>query len=327
MTTSLETATAATLATTTRAATAHAATTASITLVATTRRLLVTDIILSSLLRVANRASITTGATFHDCLSKLAENQLHRAHCIIVGRDHDVGERRIAIGIENANDRDVHPLCFAHSVLFTTRIDHNQRTWQAMKVTDAVKIAPDALDLATNRRLVLLLVLLDAASRLQAFQLDKARQALANSRKVCQRSADPPLSNRRHLALLCFRFDYGTDLFLGPQEHDLCSSRRQRAHKVRCLVETADRFLEVNNVDLMPLSVDERFHLRVPTAGLVAIVDSGVDQFLRSNKRHVRQAPCLSKLGLRVGMKAEDCRDSLNSVKHRSDLQPTPFHS
>ena len=289
------TATARTARTTTAAGTAGATTThatTSITLVATAGSLLVADVVLSGLLGIAQSCGITTRSTFHHCLSKLAKNQLDGAHRIVVSRNDDVGERRITIGIENADHRHVHALRFAHGVFFAARVDHDQGTGKTVQIAHTVEIAPDALDLATNRRLVLLLVLFDRTGCFQPLKLDEARQALPNGREVSQRSADPTLGNRRHLTLLCLGLDHRSDLLLGTEEHDLGAGCSQRTHKVRCLVQPADRLLEIDNVDLMPFPVDEWLHLWVPTAGLVAVVDSGVDQFLRSNERHVRRAPC-----------------------------------
>ena len=90
-----------------------------------------------------------------------------------------------------------------------------------MQFAYAVEIAADALDLATNRRLVLLLVLFDSTSRLQPLEFDETRQALTNSREIGQRSTDPTLGDRRHLTLARLCFDHWPDLLLGAEEHDL----------------------------------------------------------------------------------------------------------
>jgi hypothetical protein len=52
------------------------------------------------------------------------------------------------------------------------------------------------------------------------------------------------------------------------------------------LEESSDRLLEVDQVDVVALPVDERLHLRVPTAGLVPEVDAGVDELLDVDDRH-----------------------------------------
>jgi hypothetical protein len=44
-------------------------------------------------------------------------------------------------------------------------------------------------------------------------------------------------------------------------------------------VDLLDGFLNVEDVDLIPGFQDEGLHLGIPTAGLVAEVDSGFDEF------------------------------------------------
>ncbi len=180
MATSLEaTATGATTTTGTTGTTTTTATAARTTaLIATTGSLLVAQVFRRGLLCIAQGGGVTGRATFHDRLSKLAEDQLHGAHRVVVGGNDDVGERRIAVRIEDADDRHVHALRFAHGVFFATRVDHNQGAWKTKQFAHTIEIAADALDLTTNRRLVLLLVLLNAAGRFELLELDETRQAL-----------------------------------------------------------------------------------------------------------------------------------------------------
>ena len=63
-------------------------------------------------------------------------------------------------------------------------------------------------------------------------------------------------------------------------------SARDLGQEVPRLVETADRLLQVDDMDLVPPSVDERLHLRIPATGLMAEVDSGVDEFLNGDDWH-----------------------------------------
>ena len=47
--------------------------------------------------------------------------------------------------------------------------------------------------------------------------------------------------------------------------------------EVVCLVDVGKRLLQVEDVDTRALGENEALHLRVPTAGLVTEVDTGVE--------------------------------------------------
>ena len=55
-------------------------------------------------------------------------------------------------------------------------------------------------------------------------------------------------------------------------------------------LEAANRRLQIDDMDAMPLAADERLHLWIPAARLVSEVDTGVDQLLDCDERHVRLA-------------------------------------
>ena len=238
-------------------------------------------------LGIAQRALVTLLTTLEDRFRQLAKHELHRAHGVVIGWNHDVRERRVAVGVQDTDHRHVHALGFAHGVVFAPRVDHDQGTGKAVQITDAFEVAANALHLAAHRRLVLLLVLLDAAGGFQVLELNQASQALAHRRKVGQRAADPTLGDWWHAALLCLGFDHGTNLLLRAEEHDLRAGCSQVPQEVRRAIQPADCLLEVDHVDLVPFAVNERLHLGVPPTGLVAIVDACVDQFLDGYERHV----------------------------------------
>src|SRR5207248_6399460 len=65
--------------------------------------------------------------------------------------------------------------------------------------------------------------------------------------------------------------------------------------------QAADGFPQVDDVDQVALAVDVRPHLRVPPAGPVAEVNSGLDEVLYLNDRHAPPScPQAGKLGPRV---------------------------
>ena len=54
-----------------------------------------------------------------------------------------------------------------------------------------------------------------------------------------------------------------------------------------------ERLLEVDDVDAVALAVDEPLHLRVPAAGLVTEVDTGLEQLLHGDDCALTGAPSL----------------------------------
>ncbi len=85
------------------------------------------DIILGLTLSRCSRLLIHVRATFDDGIGQFCQDDLHRTHGVIIRRNHDIGHIRIAVRIENADHRNVHPHRLTHAVLFTARVNHHDR--------------------------------------------------------------------------------------------------------------------------------------------------------------------------------------------------------
>ena len=267
-------------------ATSSAGATTVATFRAATWRLLVAHVLGSQPLGFLEHGIVTAPAPLHHCVSKLTQDELHRTHRIIVGRDDDVRQIGIAIRIEDADHRNIHASGFLDGVFLSTRIDDDDRRRQATQHPHAFEVAADLLHLAPHRSLSLLLVPLQGASALELLEFHKTRQPLTHGREVRQRTADPPLGHGRHAALGSFSLDHRANLLLGTQEQHFRTRCGQLSQEVRRSEQTLDGLFEVDNVNLVPFAVDVRLHLRVPPAGLMAIVDPSCDQFLGIYGRH-----------------------------------------
>ena len=117
---------------------AAAAVSTAATAFATTWCLTIADVFLRNPLRIAQRCIVALLATFDDRIGETAEDQLHGAHRIVVGRNHDVSQIRVTVGIENGKHRHVHARRFLHCVVFTTRVDDDQRTWETVQFAHAL---------------------------------------------------------------------------------------------------------------------------------------------------------------------------------------------
>ena len=63
--------------------------------------------------------------------------------------------------------------------------------------------------------------------------------------------------------------------------------------KLECFVDVSQGLLQVNDVDAVAVSEDEALHLRIPAAGLVAKVDTGIEKLAHGYNCH-GNAPSLS---------------------------------
>jgi hypothetical protein len=90
---------------------------------------------------------------------------------------------------------------------------------------------------------------------------------------------------------LSFLLDHTTKLLLGADEKDALPAEHNLTNRLLGGLKTVERLPEVDDVDPVPLREDEALHLRIPTAGLVAEVDSGLEQLVETYFRHVESCP------------------------------------
>jgi hypothetical protein len=90
----------------------------------------------------------------------------------------------------------------------------------------------------------------------------------------------------RHADALGVRLDRVLRLLLRADEEDGAAALGDAAREVVRLVEQLLRLLQVDDVDAPALVEDEALHLRVPAAGLVAEVDSGLQELLHGDDGH-----------------------------------------
>ncbi len=216
----------------------------------------------------------------HDRVGQHLHDQLDRAHAVVVARDRQIDQVRIAVGVDQRDRGDAQLLGFADRVLFLLRIDDDQALGQPVHRADAVQVAEHLAIFAVERRLHLLRVGVELASSLRSASSSSRRVSrLRIVRKLVsvppsQRSLTNGMPQRRAsrpMASAACRFvptnstrlpceAICVQVLLGPQQ-------------------AADRFADVDDVNQILAGVNIRPHLRVPAAGAVAEVDAGFDQF------------------------------------------------
>src|SRR5690349_22474543 len=83
-----------------------------------------------------------------------------------------------------------------------------------------------------------------------------------------------------HAAAVGFLGNRFLSLALGSQEKNGFAVAALLAHKFRCFAKKLQCLLQINDVDSIAFAEDIFLHLRVPAAGLVAEMNSSLQQFL-----------------------------------------------
>src|SRR5207249_411359 len=122
---------------------------------------------------------------------------------------------------------------------------------------------------------------------LLAAQVVQAVDAVGDRAPVRQQPAEPAVVDVRHADPLRLLLDRVLRLLLRADEQYRPVSLRQVAREGVRLLEQSLRLLEVDDVDAAALREDESLHLRIPAAGLVAEMDSGLQKLAHGDNFHV----------------------------------------
>src|SRR6266498_1449714 len=144
---------------------------------------------------------------------------------------------------------------------------------------DPIEIAPELCRFSIKRRQFLLSHLLVFGRLLDLLNVLQTADALANCRKIGQRASEPALiyvklaaSQRR----LFYRF---LRLFLAAHEQDLASTAGHLPKKLRGAPKLDDGLIQIDDVNLISLFENERFHFRIPALGLMPKMDARFQEF------------------------------------------------
>ena len=94
--------------------------------------------------------------------------------------------------------------------------------------------------------------------------------------EVRQHATEPALRDVEHAAPLRHFDNDGPSLLLRTHEEDGLPFLDGRAHGFVRDFDLTERFLQIDDVDIVTLGEYELFHLRVPASGLVTEVNAGV---------------------------------------------------
>src|SRR5207249_2011977 len=205
---------------------------------------------------------------------------------VVVPRDRVVDPRRVAVGVDDRDDRDAEPLRLRHRDLLLAGVDDEDGRGQLLHRLDADERLLELLSLAVELERLLLRHPLKLARLLHLLELLESGDRLADRREVRQRTAQPALVHVEHAAPGRLLEDRLLRLLLGADEEHGAAAGGQVADERVGLAELLERLLEIDDVDAVALPEDVLLHLRVPSLGLVAEVYSGLQQLLHRQRRH-----------------------------------------
>ena len=207
---------------------------------------------------------------------------------VVVGRDDEVELVRVDVGVAGADDRDLELVGLGHADPLTMRVDDEDGAGQALHLAHAAERALELDHLLGQLGGFLLGHPLEVAVGLARLELLEQADALLDGDEVGEHATEPALVDVGLVGAGRLLGDRLLGLLLGADEQDLVAPGDGLADEFEGDIETLDGLGQVDDVDPVALGEDEGLHLRVPAAGLVAEVDTGLEQLAHGNGRHVR---------------------------------------
>src|SRR5258706_468761 len=224
-------------------------------------------------------------AALQDRVGDPTRVQPYRPARVVVARN-DVGDpvRRV-IGIDDPDDGDAELFRLGDGPLLVADVDHEQRIRPVVQCLDAPEAALQLGELALKVQGFLLRQLLHASVLDHHLHFLEALDRLADCLEVREHPAEPAMIDERRAAALGLLADYLARLALGSDEEESAFVGGELAHEFHRLQIHHHRLLEIDDVDLVAMTEDERRHLRVPVAGLVAEMHARFEH-LAHRRRH-----------------------------------------
>ena len=177
-------------------------------------------------------------------------------------------------------------MCFLNTDPFLLRIDNEDSARKLLHLNDTAKVLLKLLLFLLDVDNFLLgkniksAVLRHSADRLQA--LDTGLDGL----EVGQHAAKPSLVDIELTATKRFGSDRILCLLLGADKKDRAAVSDDLVDRLVCLVNFTYGLLEIDDVDTVALGIDVGSHLRIPSPGLMAEVNTSFEKLLHRNNAH-----------------------------------------
>ncbi len=217
-----------------------------------------------------------------------ARQQRDGADRVVVARDRVLDLVRVAVGVEDADDRDAELARLVDGEVLLLGVHDPHRRRRLGQVPDATEALLQLVALATLDEELLLGEAARRVVEVDEVELLEAVEALVHGLEVGQQTAQPALVDVGLADALRLLGDGLLRLLLGADEEDGAAVGDRLLDEVVRLVDEGQRLLQVDDVDAGALGEDEALHLRVPARLWVTEVDAAVEQLADGDDGHGR---------------------------------------
>ena len=221
-----------------------------------------------------------------DDLADRLRDQRAGADRVVVAGDDEVDPVGVAVGVDEADDRDAQALRLFDRDHLGLEVDHEHRVGDALHVLDAAEVRAQLREVGLGGHPLARRQQRELALGLVAFEVVQAADALVDRLEVRQQAAQPAVVDVGHVRRLGDVLDRVAGLLLGADEQDGAAAVGERARELLGLREQGLRLEQVDDVDAAALAEDEAAHLGVPAARLVAEVNAGLQQLRDADVGH-----------------------------------------
>ena len=211
-----------------------------------------------------------------------ADHQLAGADRVVVAGDHVVDRGRVAVGVDQADDRDPQAGRLVDRDLLGFEVGDEDGVGQAVHVADAAEVELELGEFGLHPHPLLGRQQVEFALLFPAVELVQAGDPRRHRVEVGQQAAEPALVDVGHLAAVGPFLDRVAGLLLGADEEHRAAAAGELAGEAARVLQQRLGLQQVDDVDPVQLAEDEAAHVRVPATRLVAEVDSGLEQLFEA---------------------------------------------
>ena len=166
------------------------------------------------------------------------------------------------------------------------RVENKHSIWTLGQVTNSAEVLLQLFQFSAEQQGFLFRHGFKLTRDLHALVFLHLGDTLGNCFEVGQHATEPAFVDIRHPALFGIATHGVLRLLLRANEQHGATLGREFADEVVCNLSSLQRLLEINDVNPVALTENEALHFRVPTTGLVAKVNSGLQHLARGNNGH-----------------------------------------